>query len=222
MGRWRLALASDGIAFDALAHIRTTDGILTAMHATVPALGRVHRVATFNAASNVNQRSILRLVNWGDGDARVRVPGADDSGVLPGSTVRLAVPGGSAVELSAVEPGSGQADAIESGALGDGVGKWWLRVEADRDVAVLSLLWSPMGRLTNLSPADGARGFDTAPAAALPPPGRVTLERAGDRELRGRWSAVPGAQYAVDLLRATARGRSTARWTARRAHRSGG
>ena len=37
------------------------------------------------------------------------------------------------------------------GALGDGVGKWSLDVNADNPIHVLSLLESPTGHLTNLS-----------------------------------------------------------------------
>ena len=40
-----------------------------------------------------------------------------------------------------------------AGALGDGVGKWRLRVESVRPVQMLSLLRSPPGHLTNLSTA---------------------------------------------------------------------
>ena len=49
---------------------------------------------------------------------------------------------------------SGDGDGI-AGALGDGTGKWELRVvvegEAAGDVMVMSLLESPTGHLTNLS-----------------------------------------------------------------------
>ena len=66
---------------------------------------------------------------------------------------------------------------------------------------MLSLLSSAAGHLTNLSRADAARGLGPLPAALLLPPQTVTLESTGDRQLRGRWSAVDGARYDVDLLR---------------------
>ena len=111
------------------------------------------------------------------------------------------LPATDAVELTAAELESGMADAIESGALGDGTGKWRLRVESSRVGAVLSLLSSPAGHLTNLSRADAERGAEELPLALLPPPETVTLESPAKRQLRGRWSAVEGARYAVDLLR---------------------
>ena len=55
--------------------------------------------------------------------------------------------------------------------------------------------------LTNVSHADDARGLGDLPAALLPPPATVALERLDDGEIRGRWSAVEGARYDVDLLR---------------------
>ena len=53
---------------------------------------------------------------------------------------------------------TGEADAgdlPDHGALGDGKGKWRLRVESDRPVRVMSLLENPTGHLTNLSTAPG-------------------------------------------------------------------
>ena len=140
--------------------------------------------------------------------------------------MRVLVPATDAVELTAAELESGEHDAIESGALGDGTGKWRLRVESDGVAAVQSLLSSPSGHLTNLSHADGERGLGELPAALLPAPATVTLERAGDSHIRGRWSAVAGARYDVDLLRdgvrqedrSLTRARSTSfRWLATRA-----
>ena len=148
---------------------------------------------------------MLRLVNRSSGDAEVSVDGTDDLGLRPGTTVRVVVPATDAVELTAAELGSGMADAIESGALGDGTGKWRLRVESDRIGAVLSLLSSPSGHLTNLSHADGSRGLGPLPAALLPAPETVMLESPGTRRVRGRWSAVEGVSYDVDLLRDGAR-----------------
>ena len=144
---------------------------------------------------------MLRLVNRSSSAAEVSLDGTDDLGLRPGTTVRVLVPATDAVELTVAELESGEADAIESGALGDGTGKWRLRAESLRIGAVLSLLSSPSGHLTNLSHADGARGLGELPAALLPAPATVTLERAGDSHIRGRWSAVAGARYDVDLLR---------------------
>lgn len=52
-----------------------------------------------------------------------------------------------------------------------------------------------------VSRADAERGAEELPLALLPPPETVTLESPAERQLRGRWSAVEGARYAVDLLR---------------------
>ncbi len=156
-GTWRLALSSDDVEFEANAYIRTPEGFLTAMNASAPNADDVHRIAVFNPGSNANQVSILRLVNPGTRTAVATVAGTDDSGARPGTTVRVLVPAGDAVELTAAELESGEAAAITTGSLGDGKGKWRLRVEANRDIVVLSLLSSPTGHLTNLSRADPTR-----------------------------------------------------------------
>lgn len=199
-GTWRLELLSADLEFEASAHVRHPDGFLTAIQAAVPSRDGVHRVVTFNPGSNTRQVSVLRLVNRGSQAVVATVTGADDRGVRPGSVVEVLVPARAAVELTAAELESGEADSIASGALGDGLGKWRLRVESDGDLAVMSLLSNPMGRLTNLSNADRSRGFAPLPSL-LPPPSSVTLENAGGRRVRGEWSAVDGARYGVGLLR---------------------
>ena len=221
IGPWRLRMYS-GLDIDANAYVRTTDGFLTAMNVAAPRVGAVRRIAFFNPGGNEAQVSVLRLVNRSSGEAAVSIDATDDLGLRPGTTVRVRVPATDAVELTAAELESGEADAIESGALGDGHGKWRLRVESNRAGAVLSLLSSPSGHLTNLSHADGGRGLGDLPTALLPPPEAVTLTRSGQRELQGRWSAVAGVRYDVDVLRdgvrdedrSLTRARSTSfRWT---------
>ncbi len=154
-GDWRLVLDSD-LDFEALSYIRTADGFLTAMHDTVPVRDGAYEVAIFNPGSNPNQVSGLRLVNLGAEDAQVTITGIDDAGVSPGSTVALTVPSGASRTIAAADLEAG-ADGF-AGALGDGAGKWRLRVESDQPIVVMSLLSSPTGHLTNLSSAPDRRG----------------------------------------------------------------
>ena len=196
-GAWRLALSSDGIDFEANAYVRHRDGFLTAVQPAAPERDGTHRIAAFNPGSNWRQVSVLRLVNRGSGDATATVTGADDRGVRPGGPVEVRVPAGAAVELAAAELESGTADAIASGALGDGAGKWRLRVASEGDLAVMGLLRSPMGHLSNLSRSGGAFG---ALPSLLAPPAWVSAEPAGGRRVRGEWAEVPGARYGVALL----------------------
>ena len=153
-GDWWLELSSDA-EIEVLSYIRTTDGFLTSMHDLVPQENGEHRVVFFNPAKNFNQVSVLRLVNTGDADAVATITGVDDEGAMPGTAVRVAVPAGSSRKLTSAELESGEADAIDSGALGDGDGKWRLRVASDRPILVVSLLENPTGHLTNLSTAPG-------------------------------------------------------------------
>ncbi|MCY4011095.1 MAG: DUF1588 domain-containing protein [Gammaproteobacteria bacterium] len=157
-GDWRLELAS-GLDIEVLSYIRTADGFLTAMHDVAPRQGTRHRVAVFNPGSNANQRSLLRIVNAGGEAAQVAISGTDDAGASPGSGVAVAVPAGSSRTLAAQELETGGAGF--EGSLGDGAGKWSLAVESDAPVAVMSLLSSPTGHLTNLSTAPGG-GAETA------------------------------------------------------------
>ena len=199
-GTWRLRMYS-GLDIEANAYVRTPDGFLTAMQARAPAARPGRRVAILNPGSNLSSVGVLRLVNRSPRDAEVAIDGTDDLGLRPGTTVRVLVPATDAVELTAAELESGEHDAIASGALGDGAGKWRLRVASNRVNTVLSLLSSPGGHLTNLSGADAERELGELPLALLPAPATVTLESPGRRELRGRWSAVEGARYDVELMR---------------------
>ena len=114
-------------------------------------------MAFFNPASNDRQVSRLRLINNGGSQASVTVTGVDDAGLSPGGPLQLRVAPGTALEVSSTELESGQSERIESGALGDGVGKWRLRVESDEPIQVMSLLDSPTRHLTNTSTVLHAR-----------------------------------------------------------------
>ena len=149
-GDRRLELDSQ-LDFEVLSYIRTEDGFLTAMHDVAPVTKNGHRVVTFNPGSNPNQKSHLRLVNFGSAEAQVVVTGIDDTGASPGTEVRITVPAGAAGTVTAAELETGT-DAFE-GALGNGSGKWRLRVESDQPIRVMSLLDGPKGHLTNLSTA---------------------------------------------------------------------
>ncbi len=149
VGDWRLALTS-ALDIRVMSYIRAPDGFLTSMHDVVPVKDGVHRVAIFNPGSNPNQASRLRLVNGSQTDARVAVTGSDDRGQA-GGKVTLTVPAGSSRSVTAAELESG-GDGL-TGGLGDGTGKWWLRVTSDQPIRVMNLLSSPTGHLTNLSTA---------------------------------------------------------------------
>ena len=146
-GDWRLEVESD-LDLDVLSYIRTADGFLTSMHDLPPLTETGQHIAIFNPGGNRNQVSLLRLINPGEEETEVSIVGVDSSGASPGSPVTLTLNAGTARTVSAQELESGEGLA---GALGDGEGKWWLDVAADKPVVALSLLRSPTGHLTNLS-----------------------------------------------------------------------
>ena len=152
-GNWRLELATD-LVIESLAYIRTPDGFLTSIHAVAAHAddGSTRlQVPMFNPGRNRGQQSRLRLVNLGDTAAAIEISGLDDRGnAPPGGDVRLALPARAARLLTAQELEQG-ADGV-SGQFGAGSGKWQLFVTSDEPIQVMSLLLSPTGNLTNLSP----------------------------------------------------------------------
>ena len=164
-GDWRLELSSE-LDIEVLAYVRTADGFLTSMHDIAPAVGNRHRVPIFNPGSNANQVSVLRIFNPTAQTAEVSITGVDDSGYSPGGGVGVPVPPGAVRSFTAAELESG-GDGFD-GSLGDGRGKWRLTVESDRRIAVMNLLESPTGHLTNLSTASPHR-FDEEQTVPLFP-----------------------------------------------------
>ena len=145
---WRLQLSS-ALDIEVFAYQRTADGFLTSMHDTVPLRDGTYRVAFFNPGSNPNQVSRLRLVNPGTEDTQATTAGVDDAGASSGGSVTVTVPAGASHTIEAADL-EASGEGFE-GALGDG--KWRLAVTAEQPIIVMSLLSSPTGHLTNLSPA---------------------------------------------------------------------
>ena len=147
-GDWRLELTSE-LDLMVLAYARTTDGFLTSAHDLAPvAEDGSHRVVFFNPGSNTEQVSKLRLINDGERRARVTITGIDDAGSGSG-TATVTVPAGSALTFTSAELETGS-DRV-AGGLGDGEGRWRLRVRSNEPIAVMSLLETPSGLLTNMS-----------------------------------------------------------------------
>ena len=148
-GDWRLEVTSE-LDLMVLSYARTADGFLTSLHDLAPvAEGGGHRVVFFNPGGNRRQVSKLRLINDGERAARVSIAGIDDRGSASGA-VSLGVPAGSAFTFTAAELEAGDGDRL-AGGLGNGEGKWRLRVRSDEPIAVMSLLETPTGHLTNVS-----------------------------------------------------------------------
>ena len=158
-GSWRLELSSE-LDVEVLAYIRTEDGFLTAMHDVVRATATRHRVPVFNPASNVNQRSQLRIINPTYEPVNVSITGTDDAGVSPAGTVTATIAARASRTLTASQLERG--DTAIDGALGDGTGKWRLSVESESPVIVMSLMMTPTGHLSNLSTATGNRSSGEA------------------------------------------------------------
>ena len=175
-GAWRLKLESS-LDIEVFSYIRTNDGFITAMHDIAPQTTRsLREVVTFNPANNYNQRSVLRVINPGPDPINVHIEGIDDEGQVPDAYVEVTIPAEGARMLTAKELEEGDADL--SGSLGDGAGKWRLRIRRGSAV-YLSLLESPTGHLTNLS---------TAPDSVLQIDARAGNTRiSGRHQIGGYW-----------------------------------
>ena len=149
-GDWHLEVSGNR-RFEVLTYAGTPDGYFASLHDIA------HRaedgslwIPFFNPASNRQQASRLRLVNWGETAAEVTITGVDDAGNSPGEAVRITVPARSARDYMAWDLETGNADGF-SGALGDGMGRWRLRISAPADIEAMSLLTMPTGYIANLS-----------------------------------------------------------------------
>ena len=176
-GDWRLVFES-ALDLRVLGLVRQPDGGLAPVHDTAPGSAKGgYAVVFFNPASNRGLPSRLRLVNHGDAPAAVSLTGTDDGGRPDERAVTLRLPAGAACTLGApvLESGAwgdtGPAAGCGSltGALGDGAGKWRLMVTSNQPLAVMSLLGSAAGRLTNLSSVPAGAEEGVARLALLPP-----------------------------------------------------
>ena len=148
-GDWRLEIGSE-LPIEVLAYARTRDGFVTSLHDAAPAVGRDRHVAVLNPGSNWRQVGSLRLVNPGDQMAEVEIIAVDDAGESPGLGASALLPAGSSATWTALDLEDGTGAGL-SGAIGDGAGKWRLRVTSRQPVRAMSLMTSPTGHLTNLS-----------------------------------------------------------------------
>lgn len=148
-GAWRLRLRSV-LDLSVYAYAQSDDGFATSLLDMAPAADSAARVAVFNPGSNRARRSLLRLVNDSGVDTVATVGGVDDAGVS-GDPVRVPVPAGEALWLTAAELEAGGAGF--EGALGDGDGKWRLHVASDAPLTVMSFIEDAAGRLSNVSTA---------------------------------------------------------------------
>lgn len=151
VGDWRLRLSA-GFDFDVNAYVRTGDGFVTSVDSLhrVPGNAGSTEIDFFNPGSNYNQVSGLRIINEKEEEsAEVTIRGTEDRPSekdrnLPLFSARpaftVSVPPLSAVYVTASD--------LE-GEIGDGDGKWRLKVTSELPVTLVNLLETPTGHLTN-------------------------------------------------------------------------
>ena len=151
-GDWRLTLTSD-LDFHASSYIRLKgDGFVTSM--TEPTALETNDsnsyhyfVPTFNPASNQNQRSLLKLFNPNNSSALINITGIDDRGSHRNVQFTLPSKVSKTITSKNLEEGAEGLD----GRLGDGQGKWRLKLSSSHSIDVMNIMESPTGHLSNLS-----------------------------------------------------------------------
>ncbi len=197
-GDWRLELWTE-LDIEARSYARS-EGFLTALHDAAPLTGEVE-LPFFNPGGAA-RRSVLRLANAGGERARLTVRGVDDAGRAGGAVT---------VELAAWEARGYTASELESGAasgltgsLGDGDGRWRLRLEAERGSAyATNLLLDGSGVLSSV-PGGMSRGSGGVHRVSLFPSASDGAGRRGEVRVVNR---SPGsAEVSIDAFDATDRG----------------
>lgn len=160
-GKWRLTISSTlSLAVQSL--IRTSDGFLTNLSGVVPgSLSNQYDVYFVNPASEAQQSTFLRIINTTGTANAIVISATDEAGqIAPGGDISVTLPANAALQMTATDLESGNAAKGLSGALGQGNGRWRVRVSAESDITVMSLVRTPDGFLTNLSgiaPLEGVR-----------------------------------------------------------------
>lgn len=149
-GSWRIAVQAEEVKTSA--YIRTSEGFLTQVDAIVPnAFGKEHEIPMFNPSSNPNQVSKLRIINNSDDKNIFEITGVDNKGRAPGGMLSFSLEPREAIEISSSDIENGNPSLGLVGSIGDGVGKWLLKIKSTQPSMVLNLLEAPGGYLSNLS-----------------------------------------------------------------------
>ncbi|APD87598.1 hypothetical protein BM527_16685 [Alteromonas sp. Mex14] len=149
-GSWRITVQAEEVKTSA--YIRTSEGFLTQVDAFVPnAFGKEHEIPMFNPSSNSNQVSKLRIINNSDVKNVFEITGTDNKGRAPGGVLSFTLEPREAIEISSSDIEKGNPNLGLIGSIGDGVGKWLLKVQSTQPSMVLNLLEAPGGYLSNLS-----------------------------------------------------------------------
>ena len=157
-GMWRLQFETD-LDISVLSYMRSSDGFLTSLDSVLPVGGKQdawipndnrYSVRLFNPGSNQNQRSLLRFINTNNYvPVFVSIRGVDDKGISSGE-VSFTIPARSTKILSAEDLETGRSEGLR-GSLGDGAGKWHLRIASGQPLSIMNLMESPNGYISNLS-----------------------------------------------------------------------
>ena len=179
-GDWWLELSSAS-DIELVSYVDTASGPLSALRGT----------SGVETESGMRYEALLwgesgevRLLNAGGEAVAVRLSGTDDAG-SSGGAAELTLAPWSARTLTATALAEGEAGML--GALGAGSGSWRLRLEADREIDVLSLVRGSGGMLSDVSrrgrPAGAPPRTDVIDATARGRPDLWVAASASEAEL---------------------------------------
>ncbi len=95
-------------------------------------------IRIFNPASNTENRSELRLVNFSDEHVNIKIMAVDATGTRPETDVTFVLPAGQSKLLTAQQLEDGHSSI--TGQLGDGEGKWRFTVFSSSFIHVMNLM----------------------------------------------------------------------------------
>ena len=111
-----------------------------------------HRLYVANPGSNITQQTFLRFINPNSTSASVEVFGTDDAGVLSSNDpISLTLAPESAIQFNAQDLENGNSNKGLTSSLGNGQGKWQLRIKSDNYLKIMGLIRTPDGFLTSLN-----------------------------------------------------------------------
>ena len=118
----------------------------------ITALEFEKRVFFANPASNIVQQTFIRFVNTNSKTVSVEITAIDDDGqTAPGGILSFDLPFRASLQLNGRDLEAGNPGKGTSGSLGNGKGKWQLKVSSTAPIEIMSLIRTPDGFVTSLT-----------------------------------------------------------------------
>jgi len=148
-GPWKFTINSP-LNFDLYAYIRSSKGYITKLNDTITKKGNQFHIPIFNPGSNLTKVSYLRISNNEANASQIQITGTDEDGQTKGP-ISASIAANSTLVITSQDLEAGNDTKGLSGGLGNGTGKWQLKVTSDDAITLVNLLSGPDGFMTNMS-----------------------------------------------------------------------